>query len=858
MHAAIRKFSRFPGRFRRLLLFAFALLTPVVLALGIHWKLSHYRSSDFRIDVSRESLVRTAREFLDARGVTAGSGSPRLRIERNSELLTYLHWLAHKRNTAIRTPELPVGPVLFLLDFSPDDREPQNVTITPDGRVVGFAIASSGTLLPSTPLPSAVLPGGISPSPTEARERALERGREALIEALRFPDHYQLSEARVYEQTSDTGQPQFRVEWTATYLKARELSFQLRFGVEGDQLFFQEVLGDVDDATAASTGPSHAVRAALISITPLYFMALVFYMLIRYLQRAAEKEVSHGRALVVGSYLVAIMGTIFLAGDAQVLLGLTFNGSDSVFAQVFALIMLGLLAFLGGACYASCEGDVREQFPRSLTSFDALLTGRLLSRNVARAFLLGFASACWLFALQVAVNLWLEGGIEEPGSMTSMYQLVVSNVPFLYVFLMMPVGVGMIMLFGYLAPLSVVARFQRVRWLAWLLLGAMSFVNLAILHGAYASLASLLLTITAEAALLLWLIVAVDLLTAYVCLVLGGYLTMLTDAQLLTSLPDDIQWLMHGVVATTVVASLFLLRWGREFADEEVRPAYARALAERQMLSQQISTAALAQQQLMLRSLPDIEGFSLAAECKPARAVSGDYFDCYPMDRQRAGIFLISGAGRGLLDAMVIAFAKGYLLEHAQKSTSAQEILADLMEALTAVLEPSDRFPELCYVVLDSEQRTAAYSRTQGFPELITVRERPAQLPSVRGGGSAELVATRTLRAGRTVNLSHGVVALDENTTLLLYTCGFSSGLNLAGIFDVREWLRQQWQHFASLHASSVLQRLAGAASPRNRAWAQPAPQEDLTLLVARFKRSDSGEESGSPDFQSAGGERNA
>ncbi|MCW5964489.1 MAG: SpoIIE family protein phosphatase [Bryobacterales bacterium] len=820
MHATIRKISRYPGRQRRLLLLALALLTPLVLALGIHSKLTYYRAADFRIDVSREPLIQTATEFLEARGVSTDGRTPRLRILRNSEYLTHLHWITHRRNRAIRVPELPVGPFVFLLNFAQDDRESRSVSITPDGRVVGYALGTSG---------------GDGEFSEYAREQALLRARDAMTALLRFPDRYQLSEPRVYEQTAESGEPQFRVEWTATHRMAPELSFQLSFGIAGERILSQDIAADVDDTVVASTGVTQWLRSLLTTIAPFYFLALVLYMLIRYLQRAAEQEVSHGRAIVVGLYLIAIMAAIFAVGDAQVLLNLNFEGPESLFVYLFMMLMLGMVAFFGGACYAACEGDVREQFPRSLTSFDALLTGRFLSRNVARAFLIGFAAACWLFALQVAVNLRFEGGLEEPSSITSMYQLVVSNVPLMYVFLLMPVGVGMIMLFGYLAPLSVVARLSRERWIAWLMLAAMSFINLTILHGGYASMASLLLTISAEAALLLWLIVAVDLLTAYVCLVLGSYITLLTDAQLLTAFPDEMQWPMHGVVAATVITSLALLRWGRELSDDEVRPAYARALAERQLLSQQLSTAALAQKQLMLSELPALEGFSLAAECKPAHAVSGDYFDCYPMDRTRAGIFLISGAGRGLLDAMVIAFAKGFLLEHARRDHTAQEVLAALMEALTAVLEPSDRFPELCYLVLDSDHRTATYSRTQGFPELISVRERPGLLPSVKGGGSAELVVTRTLRGGRSVTLSHGATPLDESTTLLIYTCGFSSGLYLAGVLDVREWLRQQWQALSTPDTRSLLLRLTGAAMPRSRAWKQGVPQEDLTLLVARL-----------------------
>ena len=92
---------------------------------------------------------------------------------------------------------------------------------------------------------------------------------------------------------------------------------------------------------------------------------------------------------------------------------------------------------------------------------------------------------------------------------------------------------------------------------------------------------------------------------------------MLTDVQMLTRIPESTVVLMHGVALATLVASLLLMRYGKEYSDEEVRPSYARALAERQSLSAQLSVAAVAQAQLTLTELPRVEGFSLAAVCAP-------------------------------------------------------------------------------------------------------------------------------------------------------------------------------------------------------------------------------------------------
>src|SRR5262249_225383 len=52
-----------------------------------------------------------------------------------------------------------------------------------------------------------------------------------------------------------------------------------------------------------------------------------------------------------------------------------------------------------GFAYGSGEGDIRESYPGKLTSLDTLVTGRLFSQNVSRAFLIGCALGGWVLWL---------------------------------------------------------------------------------------------------------------------------------------------------------------------------------------------------------------------------------------------------------------------------------------------------------------------------------------------------------------------------------------------------------------------------------------------------------------------------
>lgn len=807
------------GRLRVWLIWLWALLTPAVLVVGIQTKLRHFRASEFSIDVGRPLLIERARQFLQQNGVTPPSKDPQIRIVRERRYQDYLHHLVQQESPALRIAELPLPAAHFVLDFDDAGDNPINVSFAPDGRIVGYSLGE--------PSPSLFVPD-------DARRAAIRLAEARLGDVLRYPERYQLSVPRVYEQTAKWGRPEYRVEWTAVNRNAPEVAFTVRFGIAGERVFSQELDADID-TDLAPPGFATAFRNALMIIAPFYLLALVLWLLTRYLQRSLEGEVSHGRALVVTIYLAGIMTVIFISGDAQLLMNIQLNGADSILVWALLAVVCGVVALLAGACYAAGEGDVRERYPRALTSFDALLLGRFFSRNVAWSFLVGAAVACWLFAFQVFVNLRFEQGVEEPGSIISVYRLVVSEIPYIHVFLILPVGVGLVMLMGFLAPLSVVARFPGRSSITWSMFAAMSFLNLMILHGGHSTPWGLFLTIGSEAATLLVLIVAADLLSAYVCLVISGYLVLLTNAQLLTSMPSHVQWWMHGVVFATAGLCLYLLKKGETLSDDDVKPAYARALAERQSLSRQISIAALAQQSLMVKTFPEMAGYSLAVECKAARAVSGDYFDWYRLNEHQLGIVLISGAGRGLLDAMVIAYAKGFLQDRSSRDGEPVETLADLLDSLTAVLEGEDRFPEICYLILDSREGYAVYARTPGFPEPIRVRNREGQLPSVKSGGKVDEEVRKSFQGGRFLRLDNGIIPLDADTTLLVFTNGFASSLYLAGVFEVREWLRQTWSRLRADSARGVLNHLGAAVFRDAKDWQRINPKEDVTVVVAQF-----------------------
>ncbi len=799
----------------RSILLALLVLAPFVLALGVRWKLDLFQIREFSIETNRERCIAIARDFLAQRGVAAGTGVWKLKFEENREFLEYVHRSLGVGKYIPRFRTFPASPASIRVQDDGAGEDATEVIVSPSGVVTGYR------------LPSLLNQFG---DRLGDRQVAVASARDQMSRIV-SPAVYDISEERVYEQTDSQGRRLYRVEWTAVRRELPELSFKLRFGVAGSEVFSQTIDAEVAEAFVERTGVVSKLYKTLTGFAPFYIIALIVYMLIRYIQRSIEKEISHRRAVVVALYLMVSAGLIFLTGDQGIVFDIHLGEGPSRAAYAFVFLSLVVTALLAGVSYSSCEGDLRELFQGSMTSFDALLTGRPFSRTVARTFVVGFAAAAWLYFLQVVTNLAFEGGVEEPASLLFVYRMAHAQYPAMMVFLLLPLGVGFVLLFGLLIPLSIVGRLRRLRGAAWVFLLVMVLVNLFLLHGGFVTLPGAALTLGTEAFFLLTLVRYFDVMTAFVCRVLAAYLAVLTDVQMLTTMPDSTVNSMHAVVLTTLVASLVLMRYGKEYSDEDVRPSYARALAERQSLSDQLSVAAVAQAQLALTAIPQVEGLSLAAVCRPARVVSGDYYDCFPLGPRSLGVLMISGAGRGLVDAMVIAFTKGFLLERVGSARSAQELLSDLLENLSTLLQTGDAFPELCFVILDAEKSTAAYSRTEDFPGLVSIKVSTEGKVRVREGSRAEMSSTRRL-GKRSLTLRHGLIHLENRASILIYSCGFERGLVRAGIGDFREWLRGEWNHLAESNANATLLKLAHAAMGGSAGWQAQSGEEDRTLMV--------------------------
>jgi sigma-B regulation protein RsbU (phosphoserine phosphatase) len=159
-----------------------------------------------------------------------------------------------------------------------------------------------------------------------------------------------------------------------------------------------------------------------------------------------------------------------------------------------------------------------------------------------------------------------------------------------------------------------------------------------------------------------------------------------------------------------------LLRHEREHHLDEAR------------LGSELEMAATVQQSLFPRVLPEASGLDYAGICRPARGVSGDYYDFLPLSNGKLGLLLADVSGKGMSAALLGASLHAAVRANAVSAGDrCGEVLAKashlLFETTTA-----ERYATVFYGVYDPATRILTYANAGHCPPML-----------VRGGACIRL-----------------------------------------------------------------------------------------------------------------------
>jgi sigma-B regulation protein RsbU (phosphoserine phosphatase) len=242
---------------------------------------------------------------------------------------------------------------------------------------------------------------------------------------------------------------------------------------------------------------------------------------------------------------------------------------------------------------------------------------------------------------------------------------------------------------------------------------------------------------------------------------------------------------------------------------------------EKGRLERELQVAREVQSSLIPLQTPDIAGWDFAARWKPARRVSGDFYDFVPVG-QRLGIVIADVSDKGMPAALFMALSRSIIRASVTTTRSPAEDI-DQANRLICADSTDSMFVTLFYAQLDPETGELVYVNAGHNPPLLYRANQDELIELTRTG--------MVLGLFEAVDFEQRTVQLDPADFILLYTDGVSEAMDARNREFGKERLRRVLLDNRQAAAEDVAEAIEQALTAFT---GEAAPSDDITFVIAR------------------------
>jgi serine phosphatase RsbU (regulator of sigma subunit)/anti-sigma regulatory factor (Ser/Thr protein kinase) len=244
---------------------------------------------------------------------------------------------------------------------------------------------------------------------------------------------------------------------------------------------------------------------------------------------------------------------------------------------------------------------------------------------------------------------------------------------------------------------------------------------------------------------------------------------------------------------------------------------------QRERIEQELRVARVIQQTLLPKSLPSLAGWRLAAEWRPARAVSGDFYDFIPFPDGRLGIVEGDVTDKGVPAALVMATTRSLLRSVSENNSAPGEILAMANDKLCPDIPPN-MFITCLFAVLDPARGEMVFANAGH------------NLPILQHDGQVSQLVARGMPLGLLPGMEYEekVVRLEMGDRLLIYSDGLIEAHNpdhqMFGIPYLLDLLADPANQTTQMHSTQMISMLV--QSLQNFTGPDWEQEDDVTFVI--------------------------
>jgi sigma-B regulation protein RsbU (phosphoserine phosphatase) len=253
---------------------------------------------------------------------------------------------------------------------------------------------------------------------------------------------------------------------------------------------------------------------------------------------------------------------------------------------------------------------------------------------------------------------------------------------------------------------------------------------------------------------------------------------------------------------------------------------------KRQKLENELTIAHEVQEQLFPHSLPNLPGIEIEAICRPARMVSGDYYDFIRISPTQLGIAIADISGKGISAALLMANVQASLRSDVLRSRNGHGPghyepidTAEIVTHLNLHLfrnTSDERYATCFFGVYDTETRQLHYTNAGHLPPVYICGDKVRRLE----------VGGMVVGLFNDVPFEQGAVEIEHGGMLVAYSDGLIEPENVYG----EEFGTERLVEVATRNKNSSAHTIAEAMMHAAEQWSgSPEQADDMTVIVLRF-----------------------
>ena len=254
---------------------------------------------------------------------------------------------------------------------------------------------------------------------------------------------------------------------------------------------------------------------------------------------------------------------------------------------------------------------------------------------------------------------------------------------------------------------------------------------------------------------------------------------------------------------------------------------YEREIQQR-LVDQELETARNIQTSFLPQSIPQIDGWDIAAFWRPMQSVAGDFYDFYPLSDGRLAVLIADVSGKGVPAALFMALSVTVLRFAMGLGFSPCELLYRANDAILAD-QRSKMFATTFVAYLDAPSGLVQYASAGHNPPLLYRAGRDSNGKNAH----CEYLDPPGVALGvfEDVNFDEQFRQMKTGDILVLYTDGITEILDANGEEFGEDRLEQLVVENASSTAQEIKDRIMHAVSIFSK---DGTPYDDETLVIVK------------------------